>query len=68
MLTFSSESRSRFFQKLQILENVFDLEGILWMKMQSLSISEDSVEKIRTIGCTGLYKEYQRSWVYGIRR
>ena len=49
MLTFFLQNPKQILSKTQILENVFDLEGILWMKIQSLSISEDSVRKSKTI-------------------
>ncbi len=64
MLTFFFRIRNRFFQKHKYWKMCLIWKVILWMKIQSLSISEDSVRKLRQSGCTGLYKEYQRTWIY----
>ena len=50
MLTFfSSESETDSFKNTNIGKCCLIWKGILWMKIQSLSISEDSVRKSRTI-------------------
>ena len=41
--------RNRFFQKHKYWKMCLIWKGILWMKIQSLSISEDSVRKSKTI-------------------
>ncbi len=49
MLTFFFRIRNRFFQKHKYWKMCLIWKGILWMKIQSLSISEDSVRKSKTI-------------------
>ena len=49
MLTFFFRIRNRFFQKHKYWKMCLIWTGILWMKIQSLSISEDSVRKSKTI-------------------
>ena len=49
MLTFFLQNPKRFFQKHKYWKMCLIWKGILWMKIQSLSISEDSVRKSKTI-------------------
>ena len=64
MLTFFLQNPKQILSKTQILENVFDLEGD-FVDENTIAVNIRRLrENRRQSGCTGLYKEYQRSWVY----
>ena len=64
MLTFFLQNPKQILSKTQILENVFDLEGD-FVDENTIAVNIRRLrEKIEDNRCTGLYKEYQRSWVY----
>ena len=63
MLTFFLRIRNRFFQKHKYWKMCLSERDFV-DEIQSLSISEDSVRKSKTIRLHRVYKEYQRSWVY----
>lgn len=64
MLTFFLQNPKQILSKTQILENVFDLEGD-FVDENTIAVNIRRLrEKIEDNPATGLYKEYQRSWVY----
>ena len=69
MLSFFFKTRNRFFQKYKYWKTCLIWKGILWMKIQSLSISEDSVRKSKTIRrLRSILKTSAGLGIYGIRR